>query len=267
MSSSINEHLAKEALDKGASLFLMKPLSMAVLKQLWQSVCWKNTKLIVENKNNNNINGKKLHLSSSSSSSQVNNNNNNKQKRPTTSLNSDNNDIEQQEEGSKSKRSCLVWTPQLHNKFTKALSLLGDEKAQPKMIREEMGVPHLTRHQIASHLQKYKAGVKRLQDNDTSLLLGKSSSHSTTSTLERMQSSMTYKLPTEDSNMRPRSPTHPNLDFSFNSNHKNKPLSEYFDHDILKILEEEDVEEPKNYGFGPNIEDVNRYCEWLKKSI
>ncbi|KAF4362799.1 hypothetical protein F8388_022456 [Cannabis sativa] len=154
MSSSINEHLAKEALDKGASLFLMKPLSMAVLKQLWQSVCWKNTKLIVENKNNNNINGKKLHLSSSSSSSQVNNNNNNnKQKRPTTSLNSDNNDIEQQEEGSKSKRSCLVWTPQLHNKFTKALSLLGDEKAQPKMIREEMGVPHLTRHQIASHLQ------------------------------------------------------------------------------------------------------------------
>uniref|UniRef100_A0A803P6V3 Copia protein n=1 Tax=Cannabis sativa TaxID=3483 RepID=A0A803P6V3_CANSA len=58
--------------------------------------------------------------------------------------------------------------------------------------------------------------------------------------------------------MRPRSPTHPNLDFSFNSNHKNKPLSEYFDHDILKILEEEDVEEPKNYGFGPNIEDVNR---------
>ncbi|XP_030493021.2 uncharacterized protein LOC115709125 [Cannabis sativa] len=131
------------------------------------------------------------------------------------------------------------------------------------MIREEMGVPHLTRHQIASHLQKYKAGVKRLQDNDTSLLLGKSSSHSTTSTLERMQSSMTYKLPTEDSNMRPRSPTHPNLDFSFNSNHKNKPLSEYFDHDILKILEEEDVEEPKNYGFGPNIEDVNRYCEWL----
>ncbi|PON87003.1 Two-component response regulator [Trema orientale] len=73
-------------------------------------------------------------------------------------------------DSSKDKSSRAVWDPSLHRKFTTAISVLGDKKAQPKTIQQEMNVPHITTRQVASHLQKYKAEVQKIQDNDTSLI-------------------------------------------------------------------------------------------------
>ncbi|KAF8021240.1 hypothetical protein BT93_G1618 [Corymbia citriodora subsp. variegata] len=54
-----------------------------------------------------------------------------------------------------------VWSPELHRKFTEALSALGDD-ARPKTILQMMDVPYLSHRQVASHLQKYKNQVQRL---------------------------------------------------------------------------------------------------------
>ncbi|WCJ24456.1 Two-component response regulator ARR14 [Euphorbia peplus] len=60
------------------------------------------------------------------------------------------------------KKSRIVWTPDLHLKFTAAISELGDKKARPKAILEMMNVPTLSARQVASHLQKYRFQVQRI---------------------------------------------------------------------------------------------------------
>lgn len=50
------------------------------------------------------------------------------------------------------------WTPELHRRFVQAVEQLGIDKAVPSRILELMGNEYsLTRHNIASHLQKYRS--------------------------------------------------------------------------------------------------------------
>lgn len=61
------------------------------------------------------------------------------------------------------KRPRLVWTPPLHKRFVDAVSHLGIKNAVPKTIMQLMNVEGLTRENVASHLQKYRLYLKRLQ--------------------------------------------------------------------------------------------------------
>ncbi|CAL9058426.1 unnamed protein product [Musa banksii] len=61
------------------------------------------------------------------------------------------------------KRPRLVWTPQLHKRFVDAVAHLGINNAVPKTIMQLMGVDGLTRENVASHLQKYRLYLKRMQ--------------------------------------------------------------------------------------------------------
>ncbi|KAJ6804374.1 two-component response regulator-like APRR2 isoform X1 [Iris pallida] len=54
------------------------------------------------------------------------------------------------------KRMKVDWTPELHKKFIQAVEELGVDQAIPSKILELMKVEGLTRHNIASHLQKYR---------------------------------------------------------------------------------------------------------------
>ncbi|KAE9613744.1 hypothetical protein Lal_00015938 [Lupinus albus] len=54
------------------------------------------------------------------------------------------------------KKMKVDWTPELHKKFVKALEQLGIDQAIPSRILELMKVEGLTRHNVASHLQKYR---------------------------------------------------------------------------------------------------------------
>ncbi|KAJ7557015.1 hypothetical protein O6H91_05G108700 [Diphasiastrum complanatum] len=58
------------------------------------------------------------------------------------------------------KKIKVDWTVELHNKFVRAVEQLGVDKAIPSRILELMGVKCLTRHNIASHLQKYRSHRK-----------------------------------------------------------------------------------------------------------
>ncbi|KAM7525389.1 hypothetical protein LguiA_015291 [Lonicera macranthoides] len=54
------------------------------------------------------------------------------------------------------KRMKVDWTPELHKKFVQAVEQLGVDQAIPSRILELMKVEGLTRHNVASHLQKYR---------------------------------------------------------------------------------------------------------------
>ncbi|CAH8362571.1 unnamed protein product [Eruca vesicaria subsp. sativa] len=54
------------------------------------------------------------------------------------------------------------WTPELHRRFVDAVEKLGVEKAVPSRILDLMGVHCLTRHNVASHLQKYRSHRRHL---------------------------------------------------------------------------------------------------------
>ncbi|GAB4826037.1 hypothetical protein Ancab_008906 [Ancistrocladus abbreviatus] len=65
---------------------------------------------------------------------------------------------------SKPKKHKMVWSPKLHNQFLEALDLLGPDNAVPKKIVEAMNVPGLKREHIASHLQKYRIFLRRMDE-------------------------------------------------------------------------------------------------------
>ncbi|EPS71493.1 hypothetical protein M569_03265, partial [Genlisea aurea] len=60
------------------------------------------------------------------------------------------------------KKAKVDWTPELHRRFVQAVEQLGLDKAVPSKILEIMGIDCLTRHNVASHLQKYRSHRKHL---------------------------------------------------------------------------------------------------------
>ncbi|KAK6922333.1 SANT/Myb domain, partial [Dillenia turbinata] len=69
---------------------------------------------------------------------------------------------------SSAKKARVVWSVDLHQKFVKAVNQIGFEKVGPKKILDLMNVPLLTRENVASHLQKYRLYLSRLQkENET----------------------------------------------------------------------------------------------------
>ncbi|CAN8277985.1 unnamed protein product [Cochlearia groenlandica] len=69
--------------------------------------------------------------------------------------------------GKSTKRPRLVWTPQLHKRFVDVVGHLGIKSAVPKTIMQLMNVEGLTRENVASHLQKYRLYLKRMQGSPT----------------------------------------------------------------------------------------------------
>mmetsp|Transcript_12114 Transcript_12114/g.36342 ORF Transcript_12114/g.36342 Transcript_12114/m.36342 type:complete len:531 (-) Transcript_12114:2592-4184(-) len=59
-------------------------------------------------------------------------------------------------------RRRMMWTPELHTRFLNAVNHLGTERAVPKTILALMNVEGLTRENVASHLQKYRAYLRRI---------------------------------------------------------------------------------------------------------
>ncbi|KAM7269567.1 hypothetical protein ACFE04_025064 [Oxalis oulophora] len=71
------------------------------------------------------------------------------------------------------KKARVVWSVDLHQKFVKAVHQIGFDKVGPKKILDSMNVPWLTRENVASHLQKYRLYLTRLQkENELKNSLG-----------------------------------------------------------------------------------------------
>ncbi|KAM1067695.1 hypothetical protein FF1_022899 [Malus domestica] len=64
------------------------------------------------------------------------------------------------------KKMKVDWTPELHKKFMKAVEQLGVDQAIPSRILDLMKTEGLTRHNVASHLQKYRMHKRHILPKD-----------------------------------------------------------------------------------------------------
>nr|QYK98130.1 BPG [Benincasa hispida] len=68
--------------------------------------------------------------------------------------------------GPKARKTKVDWNPQLHRKFVQAVEQLGIDHAIPSKVLELMKVEGLTRHNVASHLQKYRMQKKHVMQRE-----------------------------------------------------------------------------------------------------
>lgn len=64
------------------------------------------------------------------------------------------------------KKIKVDWTPDLHRRFVQVVEQVGIDQAIPSKILELMKVEGLTRHNIASHLQKYRMHKRHILPKD-----------------------------------------------------------------------------------------------------
>jgi SHAQKYF class myb-like DNA-binding protein len=69
--------------------------------------------------------------------------------------------VEEKATPQSTKRPRVHWSSHMHSQFVAAVNKLGIDKAVPKKILELMGVEGLTRENVASHLQKYRLYLKK----------------------------------------------------------------------------------------------------------
>ncbi|KAL6562707.1 hypothetical protein OROGR_003714 [Orobanche gracilis] len=140
----------------GACDYLMKPIRMEELQNIWQHVV---RKRICESRD--------IQVREKPAPQMMRNPGNifsseKKRKDVDTRRNHD----RESSRGSSVKKARVVWTTDLHHKFVKAVDQIGIDKVGPKKILNLMGVPWLTRENVASHLQKYRLYLRRLQEEN-----------------------------------------------------------------------------------------------------
>ncbi|XP_073137717.1 two-component response regulator ARR2 isoform X3 [Henckelia pumila] len=165
MSADDSKNVVMKGVTHGACDYLIKPVRMEALKNIWQHVV---------RKKKNEWRDKDLEQSGSAGDGTM-------QQKPSEdveyspSANEGNwksvkkrkekdeeEEGEDRDEASTLKKPRVVWSVELHQQFVTAVNQLGIDKAVPKKILELMNVPGLTRENVASHLQKYRLYLRRL---------------------------------------------------------------------------------------------------------
>ncbi|KAK9072855.1 hypothetical protein SSX86_009290 [Deinandra increscens subsp. villosa] len=153
MSADDNQSLAMKGLTHGACYYMIKPIRIDMLRNIWQHVYRRKKKKLngsdpltspddVNHHQKVQVPEDAYYASSE----------NGAHKWKNAKRRKDYED-ESDERESSSKKPRVVWTPELHRRFVEAFQHIGIDKAVPKNILELMNVPGLTRENIASHLQ------------------------------------------------------------------------------------------------------------------
>ncbi|XP_028799138.1 two-component response regulator ARR12 [Neltuma alba] len=151
--------LVMKGITHGACDYLLKPVRMEELKNIWQHVIRR--RKFDSKEQNNPHNQDKPHAGSGSSLGSAGTYHiDQKMPKKRKDQNDDEEDVD--EDPSTQKKPRVVWTVELHRKFVAAVNQLGIDKAVPKKILDLMNVEKLTRENVASHLQKYRLYLKRI---------------------------------------------------------------------------------------------------------
>ncbi|KAL7080886.1 hypothetical protein ACP275_14G005900 [Erythranthe tilingii] len=168
MSADDSKRVVMKGVTHGACDYLIKPVRMEALKNIWQHVIRRkkhewgdhNEKDIEQSGSVEDGERQQKQLSEdvdySSSANEGSCKNSKKRK------DEDEEGGERDEDSSSSKKQRVVWTTELHQQFVTAVNQLGIDKAVPKKILDLMNVQGLTRENVASHLQKYRLYLRRL---------------------------------------------------------------------------------------------------------
>ncbi|XP_006645188.1 two-component response regulator ORR26 [Oryza brachyantha] len=157
----------------GACDYLLKPVRMKELRNIWQHVYRKKMHEVKEIEGNDScddlqilrnsfegLDEKSLFMRSDSDTM-----------RKRKDMDKDHADQESSD-GNTVKKARVVWSVDLHQKFVNAVNQIGFDKVGPKKILDLMNVPGLTRENVASHLQKYRLYLSRLQKQNEERILG-----------------------------------------------------------------------------------------------
>ncbi|XP_028751518.1 two-component response regulator ARR2-like isoform X2 [Neltuma alba] len=161
MSADDGKDVVMKGVTHGACDYLIKPVRIEALKNIWQHVVrkrkndWKDLEQSYSAEEGDRQQ-KASDEADYSSSANEGNWRNAKKKRD------EEEEAEEKDDTSTLKKPRVVWSVELHQQFVAAVNQLGIDKAVPKKILELMNVPGLTRENVASHLQKYRLYLRRL---------------------------------------------------------------------------------------------------------
>ncbi|KAB2027733.1 hypothetical protein ES319_D05G052300v1 [Gossypium barbadense] len=162
LSAHSDTKLVMKGITHGACDYLLKPVRIEELKNIWQHVVRKKKpdskdQINASNQDKSRGGTGETGPTSSSSDQKV-----SKKRKDQSEDEDEEGDDNGHEDPSTQKKSRVVWSVELHRKFVSAVNQLGLEKAVPKKILDLMNVDGLTRENVASHLQKYRLYLKRL---------------------------------------------------------------------------------------------------------
>ncbi|XP_020529843.1 two-component response regulator ARR2 isoform X1 [Amborella trichopoda] len=163
MSADDNPTVVMNGVVHGACDYLIKPVRMEAIKNIWQHVIRKKRNGLKEQSGSvEEIDKNKKGSDDVDNASSVNDGNNWKNTKRKKDSKDEEDEGDERDDSSTLKKPRVVWTIELHQQFVTAVKQLGLEKAVPKKILEIMNVPGLTRENVASHLQKYRLYLRRI---------------------------------------------------------------------------------------------------------
>lgn len=164
MSADDSKDVVMKGVTHGACDYLIKPVRIEALKNIWQHVIrkkkheWKDKDFDQSTSLEDGDQQQKLPEDVDYSSSA-----NEGSWKSSKRRKEEEDETEERDDSSTLKKPRVVWSVELHQQFVSAVNQLGVEKAVPKKILELMNVPGLTRENVASHLQKYRLYLRRVQ--------------------------------------------------------------------------------------------------------
>ncbi|CAJ2645192.1 unnamed protein product [Trifolium pratense] len=167
LSGHRDRNMVFKGISHGACDYLLKPVRLEELQNIWQHVVRKQT---TASKDQNKASNEDRNPNISGGNSQNVLENIAEQNKNLGKRRKDQDEEEENEDGegtgdeddpSSQKKPRVVWSVDLHKKFLIAVNQLGLEKAVPKKILDLMNDERLTRENVASHLQKFRLYLKK----------------------------------------------------------------------------------------------------------
>ncbi|KAE8056297.1 hypothetical protein FH972_013081 [Carpinus fangiana] len=166
LSGNGDTKLVMKGITHGACDYLLKPVRIEELKNIWQHVIRK--KKFDPKDSNNSGNQDNPHCGIAegglgpAGALLDQNGKLNKRRKDQNEDEDEEHDENGHDDSLTQKKPRVVWSVDLHQKFVAAVHQMGIDKAVPKKILDLMNVEKLTRENVASHLQKYRLYLKRL---------------------------------------------------------------------------------------------------------
>ncbi|GAB4850838.1 hypothetical protein Ancab_030137 [Ancistrocladus abbreviatus] len=159
MSADDSKNVVMKGVTHGACDYLIKPVRMEALKNIWQHVVRKKKNEWKELEQSGSLDeGDRQQKQDDSECSSAGNEGSWK----SSKRKGEDEEAEEKDDTAMLKKPRVVWSVELHQQFVTAVNQLDIDKAVPKKILELMNVPGLTRENVASHLQKYRLYLRRL---------------------------------------------------------------------------------------------------------
>ncbi|KAF3332419.1 Two-component response regulator ARR2 [Carex littledalei] len=160
VSSDSSRETIMKAIQSGACDYLIKPIQKKEVEIIWKHVIRRKNSIsgdpesfgILEKNNNESLPRKNDDESGIALRARK------KRREPTGE---DDEELENGEESKKKER--FNWNGERHKQFVAAVNQLGINNAVPKKILNALNIPGLKREHVASHLQKYRLGLKKAE--------------------------------------------------------------------------------------------------------